>query len=126
MIARLLTLLALLSTPAGTPPPASPSPKAAQGDRCSQLRARIERRRHFLQIREQERLRFPTDPTFSPYCESHPRDEDCALPTQFPASEDASRDVSELSSVDGGVPETDPLLVPLLRKLHALGCSGRR
>ena len=123
---RLLALLALLAPPPGTLPPVPPGPKIEPGDHCAQLRTRIAQRRRFLQIREGERLRFPTDPTFSPYCESHPGDQDCSLPTQFPESEDASRDVSELSSVDGGVPETDPVLVPLLRQLRALGCVGRR
>ncbi|MHB1844720.1 MAG: hypothetical protein ACYCWW_07795 [Deltaproteobacteria bacterium] len=114
MLASILALTLLAApSPAGQPPP---------GGRCDQMRARVRKRRRFLLLRQKEHILYPSDPNFSPYCESHPKDEDCQLPTRFPASEDVSRDVSELTSRDGGAPEMDPVIVPLLRQMRALGC----
>ncbi len=89
---------------------------------CRKLDQRIEERQRFLQIRAQERLHYPTMPTFSPYCEAHPHDEDCQLLTGQ-SQQDLSRDVSEFErGPDGGAPVTDPVLVPLFRKRRELRC----
>ncbi len=116
-LALVLVLLA-----AARPPDAGSDPAAE----CARIDARIARRKRFLAIREKERLIYPTDPTFSPYCQGHPRDEDCALPGQDQAQEDLSRDVSELTvGPHGEPPETDPVLVPLQRRRRELACPRR-
>lgn len=89
---------------------------------CAKIQARIEKRKRFLKIRAQERLLYPTMPTFSPYCEAHKSDEDCHLLVNQ-KQRDLSRDVSELEmGPDGKTPVTDPVLVPLLRQRRELRC----
>ncbi len=117
LLAGSLLLLVLLAAPRAL----DPATVAA----CVRIDKRITGRKRFLAIREKERLLYPTDPTFSPYCEAHRRDPDCKLPGQKQAQEDLSRDVSELSvGPNGEAPETDPVLVPLYRKRRALACPG--
>ncbi|HUB05870.1 MAG TPA: hypothetical protein VMB50_02655 [Myxococcales bacterium] len=89
---------------------------------CARIDARIAKRKHFLAIRAQERVLHPSTPTFSPYCQEHPDDEDCQLLTNQ-QQEDLSRDVSELTmGPDGKTPVTDPVLVPLCRRRRRLHC----
>jgi hypothetical protein len=104
----------------GPPPPPPPPPAPTE---CQKLDARIAKRLRFLRIRAEERLRYPTDPIFSPFCEAHPADENCQLPGQDQEQQDISRDVSELQQGPNGEPPvTDPVLVPLERRRRELRC----
>jgi hypothetical protein len=119
LIALLLALPSglALAQKADAGPPAAPRP-------CEEIQQRIDQRRQFLQIRQAERLRYPSTPTFSPYCMSHPDLVDCQLPTTTPAREDVSRNVGDVSvGSSGSVVEQDPVILPLLRQQRALRCS---
>ncbi|MHB8416450.1 MAG: hypothetical protein ACYDCL_00130 [Myxococcales bacterium] len=114
-------LATLLLFPLLSPTAAGGEPDAGVNE-CARLSARIAKRKHFLEIREQERIHFPATPTFSPYCESHPTDDDCQLLVDQ-HQQDLSRDVSALEmGEDGKTPVTDPVLVPLYRKRRELHC----
>jgi len=124
-----LALLALAATslaqtkPDAGPPPAPPPPPAPTD--CQKLDSRIAKRKDFLAIRAQERIHYPTTPTFSPFCESHPGDEDCQLPGQDQDQQDLSRDVSTYDpGPNGETPINDPILIPLERRKRELHCSA--
>jgi hypothetical protein len=90
---------------------------------CGTLDARILKRRQFLAIRQREKLLNPYDS--SAFCRSHTSDEDCQVPTGVHDQRDVSREVSEYEgSGDGGPPETDEVIVPLLRRRAELKCKG--
>lgn len=113
-----LALAGLLALTAGVA-------RADSSVECRRIAARIAKRRRFLTLRQAERLRFPGDLTFSPYCMEHPKDEDCQLPTRFPAERDISRNVADYSvGPHGEPPEMDPVIVPLLRRQRELHCKA--
>lgn len=117
------SLLVLAVSAAG---PASGDEPDGGTTECARIAARIAKRQHFLEIREQEHHRYPSMPTFSPYCEDHSQDEDCQLLTGQ-RQEDLSRDISELETgPDGKTPVTDPVLVPLYRKRRQLHCPSAK
>jgi hypothetical protein len=121
-LALLLTAAASLAdeSDAGAPPPPPPVPTE-----CQKLDARIAKRKTFLAIRGEERIHHPTNPTFSPFCEEHPSDEDCQLPGQSQDQRDLSRDISEdQRASNGDSPIYDPILVPLERKRRELHCPA--
>jgi hypothetical protein len=90
---------------------------------CATLDARIAKRRQFLAIRQRENVLHPLMP--SRYCMQNPDDEDCQpLPAQQD-QRDVSRSVSELTQRPGQPPpETDPVLLPLLRQRREMKCPG--
>ena len=91
---------------------------------CAELDARILKRRRFLATRMQERIHLGPYVT-SPYCLSHQDDDDCQLLSPFQDQRDLSRDVSELEQkADAGPPDTDPVIVPLIRKRTEHKCPG--
>jgi hypothetical protein len=94
------------------------------GPTCAEVDARILKRRHFLAIRQQERIQLGPNVT-SPFCLSHQEDEDCQQLSPFQDQRDISRDVSEYEQkADAGPPDTDPVIVPLIRKRTELKCPG--
>jgi hypothetical protein len=91
---------------------------------CATLDARIAQRRQFLLIRQHERVRYPLQP--SRYCLQNPDDEDCKPLSPQQDQRDVSRNITELTQVPGAPPpETDPVLLPLLRKRLELKCPGQ-
>ena len=102
---------------------ASPSARADSPE-CQKIAARIAKRRRFLILRQAERMKFPGDLTFSPYCMQHQDDDDCKLQTPFPDRRDISRDVFAYSvGPHGEPPEMDPVIVPLQRRQRKLKCK---
>ena len=121
-----LQALRALACLAALAPSAAALADEAPPAECARIDARVAKRKKFLDLRAQERLRYPTMPTFSPFCQEHPNDDDCQLLVNQ-KQEDLSRDVSELEmGSDGKTPVTDPVLVPLYRKRRALHCPSAK